>query len=163
MISSDLIKAIRREYRLGWDGIHGVAHWARVRDIGLRLAEKTGANPRVVELFAFLHDSRRVDDGLDPEHGLRAADFAESLRGHVLHLDDNEISLLSYACRHHTFGRTEGDITVLTCWDADRLDMGRVGIVPRADKLCTPAARDRRMIEWAYGRSLKWKHIRLRY
>jgi uncharacterized protein len=46
-----------------------------------------------------------------------------------------------------------GDITVLTCWDADRLDLGRVGIRPAAHRLCTDAARDPAMIEWAYRRS----------
>ena len=155
MIAHELIKAIRHEYRLDWHGIHGVAHWARVRDIGLRLAEKTGANPLVVELFAFLHDSRRWDDGYDPEHGNRAADFALTLRGKTIHLADEEFELLSHACRQHTFGHVEGDITVLTCWDADRLDLGRVGTMPRPDKLCTSAARDSRMIEWAYERSIR--------
>ena len=152
MITPDLISAIRSEYQLDWNGIHGVAHWARVRDVGLRLAEKSGANTRVIELFAFLHDSRRFNNN-DPEHGNRAASLAETLRGNAIHLADEEFELLSYACKHHTFGHLEGDITVLTCWDADRLDLGRVGIVPLPDKLCTSAARDSTMIEWAYKRS----------
>lgn len=155
MITPDLINAIRVEYQLDWHGIHGVAHWARVRDIGLRLAEKTRANTLVVELFAFLHDSRRFNDYHDPEHGPRAASFAERLRGKTIHLANEEFELLSNACQHHTFGYQEGDITVLTCWDADRLDLGRVGIMPRPDRLCTAAARDSRMIEWAYGRSVR--------
>ncbi len=33
-----LLGAIRRQYRLSWLGIHGVGHWARVLDTGLRLA-----------------------------------------------------------------------------------------------------------------------------
>ena len=153
MITPDLISAIRSEYQLDWNGIHGVAHWARVRDVGLRLAEKSGANTRVIELFAFLHDSRRFNNNNDPEHGNRAASLAETLRGNAIHLAGEEFELLSYACKHHTFGHLEGDITVLTCWDADRLDLGRVGIVPLPDKLCTSAARDSTMIEWAYKRS----------
>jgi uncharacterized protein len=155
VITPDLINAIRVEYQLDWHGTHGARHWARVRDIGLRLAEKTGANTRVVELFAFLHDSRRFNNSHDPEHGSRAVSFAEKLRGKSIHLADEEFELLSYACQHHTLGHLEGDITVLTCWDADRLDLGRVGIMPSADKLCTAAARDKQMIEWAYGRSTK--------
>jgi uncharacterized protein len=43
---------------------------------------------------------------------------------------------------------------VQTCWDADRLDLGRVGKRPDPRRLCTPAARDRDVIEWAYRRSL---------
>ncbi len=155
MIPYDLIAQIRGQYSLNWHGIHGVAHWARVRHIGLKLAEKTGASLRVVELFAFLHDARRWDDGYDPGHGQRAADFARTLRGTAFQLSDEEFDLLTYACTHHTFGHTEGDITVMTCWDADRLDLGRVGIVPDPHKLCTPAARDSRMIHWAYERSIR--------
>ena len=49
----------------------------------------------------------------------------------------------------------EGDATVLTCWDADRLDLGRVGIRPDPKYLCTPAARDPEMLASAYLRSLE--------
>ncbi|WP_199186980.1 hypothetical protein [Blastopirellula marina] len=56
------------EYRLSPQGIHGVAHWARVLENGRRIAEATDANVDVVSLFAVLHDSRRIDDGYDPEH-----------------------------------------------------------------------------------------------
>jgi uncharacterized protein len=46
-------------------------------------------------------------------------------------------------------------VTVQTCWDADRLDLGRVGKHPHPRYLCTPAARDREVIEWAYRRSVR--------
>ena len=48
----------------------------------------------------------------------------------------------------------DADITVQTCWDADRLDLGRVGIRPDPRRLCTAAARNPRMIEAAFARSL---------
>ena len=153
MISAQLIADIRQVYGLDWHGIHGVAHWARVRHIGLRLAGQTGANPNVVEIFAFIHDAQRHDDGFDPEHGERAAHLARKLLGRSLHLNAAEFDLLIYACQHHTFGHIEADITVQTCWDADRLDLGRVGIMPRAERLCTAAARDPEMLQWAYQRS----------
>jgi uncharacterized protein len=35
-----IVHAILKEYALPWDGIHGVAHWARVLENGLRLAEQ---------------------------------------------------------------------------------------------------------------------------
>lgn len=135
------------------DGIHGIAHWARVRTNGIRLAEQTGANPEVVELFAFLHDSKRLNDGRDPKHGARAAEFAASLRGSLLTLSEKEFELLRFACEYHTDGLTEADITIQTCWDADRLDLGRVGIRPDPRHLCTPAARESAMIEWAIFQS----------
>jgi hypothetical protein len=37
-VVQDLIEAIRKEFALSLDGIHGALHWARVRDNGLRLA-----------------------------------------------------------------------------------------------------------------------------
>ena len=80
VIDKKLIKIIRDQFRLDWHGIHGAGHWARVRENGLRLTATTGANEKIVELFAFLHDSRRLHDGPDPEHGERAADFANELR-----------------------------------------------------------------------------------
>jgi len=152
MDDRDLLRVLRGQFALDWHGIHGIAHWERVRENGLRLAEVTGANPRVVELFAILHDSRRESDGHDPGHGTRAAELARSLAGRSFEIDAPDLGLLVAACRDHSEGLTEGDITVLTCWDADRLDLGRVGNRPRPDRLCTPAARG--LIEWAYARSL---------
>jgi uncharacterized protein len=126
-----------------------------VRDNGLRLAPKTGANPTLVELFAYLHNSRRLDDDYDAGHGARAAAYLQTLRGRFFEISDEELEMLVYACRHHSDGFMEGDVTVLTCWDADRLDLGRVGILPDPRCLCTTAARDPEMLAWAYRRSLK--------
>ena len=153
MVSKDLMKVIEQGYALHLDGIHGTAHWARVRDNGLRLAEQTGANPHIVELFAYLHDSKRRNDGYDPQHGSRAARFAASLQGSLLPLSDSDLELLRFACEFHTDGLTEADVTVQTCWDADRLDLGRIGIRPDPHRLCTSAARQPATIEWALARS----------
>jgi uncharacterized protein len=43
--------------------------------------------------------------------------------------------------RLHSDGHTEGDAAVRACWDADRLDLWRVGIRPAPDRLCTRHAR----------------------
>ena len=154
MINQPLIQSIRAQFALDWNGIHGAPHWARVRANGLRLAESTGARIQVVELFAFLHDSRRLNDHHDPQHGERAAAFAQTLAGEFFELTDGDLLLLQTACRGHSDGHLTGDATVLTCWDADRLDLGRVGIKPRADRLCTEAAREPVLLEWAYRRSV---------
>ena len=148
-----ILHAVLEEYALPWNGDHGVAHWARVLENGLRLAEETGANVEVVSLFAVLHDSRRVSEATDPDHGPRAAEFARSLRGHLFDLPDPEFRLLRRACAGHTHERTHPDVTIRTCWDADRLDLGRVGIMPHPSRLCTEAARRPEMIRWADGRA----------
>ena len=153
MISQDLKAIIEQGFALHLDGIHGEAHWTRVRNCGLRLAERTGADPVVVELFALLHDSKRLNDGHDPQHGARAAQFAASLRGSLLDLPDSAFELLRFACEYHTDGLTEADVTVQTCWDADRLDLGRIGIRPDPRRLCTLAAKESATIEWAIAQS----------
>ena len=107
----------------------------------------------VVRLFAVLHDSRRVNEATDPDHGPRAAEFALSLRGRLFELPDHEFRLLHRACAGHTHERTHPDVTIQTCWDADRLDLGRVGIMPHPSRLCTEAARRPEMIRWADGRA----------
>ena len=154
VLMSALIAIIRAQFALDWNGIHGIEHWERVRKNGLRLAQITGANPTVVKLFAYLHDSRRLDDWEDAGHGARAAAYLQTLRDPHFQVSDQELELLMYACRHHSDGTMEGDVTVQTCWDADRLDLGRVGIRPDPQYLCTPAARDAEMLAWSYRRSI---------
>jgi len=148
-----LLDVVRGQFRLDWKGIHGVPHWARVRWNGRALARLNGAREDVVELFAFLHDSQRWDDRRDREHGARAADFVLGLEAGLLQLDRPGLEMLTYAVRYHSDGLTEADVTVQTCWDADRLDLGRVGITPQPGRLCTRQARDPTLLETAYARS----------
>ena len=147
-----ILKAVLSGCALPATGCHGVVHWARVLENGLRIAEANGADAEVVALFALFHDSRRVSEYSDNGHGLRGARLAKSLRGRLIHLDDGRFSLLHEACRLHTDGIVHGDPTLQACWDADRLDLGRVGIKPNPHRLCTDAARD--LIEWAHDRAV---------
>ncbi|HSN56532.1 MAG TPA: hypothetical protein VLT32_17825 [Candidatus Sulfomarinibacteraceae bacterium] len=123
--------------------IHGPDHWQRVEDVGLELARDTGADETVVSLFAILHDSCRQNDGRDPFHGPRAADMLGSIAADLLDLDRERLVLLEHAIRHHTAGLTSTDPTIGTCWDADRLDLGRVGMRPRERFMSTWAGRRR--------------------
>lgn len=153
VITPEFVCFLREEFRLDWRGIHGAAHWARVRWNGLHLARLNGANTKVVELFAFLHDSRREHDGRDRGHGARAAELIHDLEGRLFTLDPHERVQLETACREHSDGKLQGDLTVRTCWDADRLDLGRVGNRPDPNRLATPHARDEALIRLAYERS----------
>jgi uncharacterized protein len=157
LIQSSLVEVLRSRFRLDWKGIHGASHWARVRQNGLVLAERLGpaVDVKVVELFAFLHDSCRHDDGHDPMHGARAAESILELAEDLPSLSDEERKLLAYACTHHSDGLLRADPTVQVCWDADRLDLGRVGYRPDPERLCTPVARDSALIHWAYERSTR--------
>ncbi len=149
-----VVRAAKQRFKLNLRGIHGVRHWQRVRENGLRIAKHSGAHKLMVELFAFLHDCCREDDRSDPGHGERAALFAESLRGSLIQLADDDFTLLHQAIRDHELGYTKGEVTVVTCWDADRLDLGRVRKRPDPAYLCTEFAKAKSTIEWAYRRSV---------
>lgn len=154
MINIELIQAVKNQFEVDWNGLHGVGHWARVYDNGLHLAQSTGANTNVVRLFAVFHDSRRFTDGRDMEHGPRGAQLARLYRGKYFELPDDEFDLLYTACSLHTRATTHADSTVRTCFDADRLDLARAGKTPDPKLLCTGAARDPKTIQWATQRSL---------
>jgi uncharacterized protein len=153
MISNELLQTIINQYRLPWNGIHGLSHWARVLENGRMLAAETGARLEVVELFAVLHDSKRPHEGIDYTHGRLGADYAASLRGSLVQLNDSDFELLYTACLEHTNGKIDGNITLLACWDADRLDLGRVGIRPAPKRLCTEVGRLPETIAWGEKRS----------
>lgn len=116
---------------------HGPGHWRRVERNGLLLATRTGADVTVVRLFALFHDSRRENEFTDRDHGKRGAQLAASLRGTLFDLPDEDFELLHYACTWHTDGHHHEHPTIGTCWDADRLDLGRVGIEPDAAFMST--------------------------
>jgi len=150
-----LLQAIRDQYQLPWWGLHGVTHWARVYENGLRLADETGADRDVLLYFALLHDAKRINEAWDQGHGLRGAEYAATLRGSHFDMAQRPFNLLFEACEHHTDGLLEADPTVQTCWDADRLDLARARILPRPEQLCSEAARKPELIAWATERSLQ--------
>jgi uncharacterized protein len=132
---------VTKEFCCGHDSIHGPDHWQRVERNALKISASNGAIVDVVRLFAVFHDSRRENDGVDSEHGKRAAAYAASLRGVLFDLSDEHFKLLHYACRWHTDGKLSEDPTIGACWDADRLDLGRVGIVTKAELMSTHLGR----------------------
>ena len=62
-------------------------------------------------------------------------------------MTDEDFNLLFTACAGHADGETDGNLTIQTCWDADRLDLGRVGVTPDPSRLCTDAAKAPEMIK----------------
>lgn len=154
-ITNEFIDYLRQTYRLHWDGIHGWSHWMRVNENGLRLARMNGANQKLVIIFAFTHDMARENDGADYEHGPRAAEMIRNVVNQkFFHLNPDELGLLIEAVRLHTNGLLVADLTVQTCWDADRLDLNRVHILPAPHRLCTPEARQPEVLAWANARAL---------
>ena len=133
------IEAIKQFALKDWElgETHGLSHWQRVERNGIILATSE-VNIMVVRLFAYLHDKCRIDNGYDVEHGKRAAIMINGIRHTLLkELTDNEFELLSKACELHTTTLRTGNLTIDTCFDADRLDLERVGIIPYPNKMAT--------------------------
>ncbi|MDC1263238.1 hypothetical protein N8015_04100 [Planktomarina temperata] len=153
VVTQAFIEYCCQAYTMDHYGYHGFYHWMRVLQNGRHLAKAEGANIKVVELFCLLHDTQRRNEDYDPKHGMRAAQFAQTLRGTWFDVADAEMELLTEALIHHSEGYTQGDVTVRVCWDADRLDLGRVGIDPKPERLCTETARNNDVLFWAKARS----------
>ncbi len=122
--------------------IHGPSHWKNVDDSARLICSEVSADLIVVRYFAFLHDVCRVDDGADLDHGPRSADRLLYLPSQLALSDSRQMSLLEYAIRHHTDGETSDDPTIGACWDSDRLDLGRVGIIPSESMMSTPPGKE---------------------
>lgn len=118
---------------------HGKKHWLTVRDIGLELARNTpGADIVVVNLFGILHDYKRKNDSKDEGHGMRAANSLFKIRSTLLsEITDSQFFTLQEAIAYHNKPSTSDNPTIGCCWDADRLDLPRVGINTNAKYLST--------------------------
>lgn len=137
-------------YYAGWDkvrdaivgGHHGVRHWARVRSNGCTIAHHVpGVDLAVLGWFAMLHDAWRHNDDEDAGHGWRAMAHLRKVHGDTrLGLSAGQWWQLLIAIERHSDGTTAADTpTIAACWNADRLDLGRVGITPHERWLCPDA------------------------
>lgn len=142
LIEQSLIDRVLADRPTRGEGIHGLSHWLRVERNGLYLAKRERADSAIISLFALFHDSRRINDATDPEHGARGARLAEELFAEgLLPLDTAQLEILLFACENHTDILHTGDTTVACCWDADRLDLPRVGVSPDSRFLNTSTAK----------------------
>lgn len=137
-----------KQFRLNKLSYHGIWHWEKVEANALALARKTkGCDETVARAFALIHDSQRENEVEDNEHGKRAALYAEELhKKGELPLSAEQLKVLMEACEFHEDGKVSDNPTIGVCWDADRLDLTRVGIIPDKNLLSTPA-----------GKKLLWK------
>ncbi len=121
-LSQDLISLAKEQYLLDPKGIHAFSHWAKVYDNGMYLCDHEQADRHVVSLFAFFHDCCRLNESVDPDHGVRAAHFLRSLSKDVLQITQEQLDLLCYACEYHNKGYTNKDVTIGCCCGTNRLD-----------------------------------------
>ena len=133
---------VSEQFPLGKHSLHGPSHWRRVEANGWLIAEYSGADVTVVRLFSLFHDCRRENEHRDHGHGSRGADLAHTLRNKEFELDDARFDLLVEACEGHTDLTHHNHPTIGTRWDADRLDLPRVGITPKPVFLNTAKAKE---------------------
>ena len=138
-------------------GPHGPLHWFRVIQLGLYLSKQTGADARTVYLFGIFHDMKRSNDNHDPFHGAR------SIKTLLKEVDLKKIGLLSAhiellfdAIRFHSMGTIHSDITIATCWDADRLDLIRFSKEIESDYLSLSFSKSKQTL--AYAKQLFSQH-----
>jgi uncharacterized protein len=143
--------------------LHGERHWKCVAWTGLELCgDIPDVDHEIVFLFGLFHDTQRLNDGHDPDHGRRAGHYARRLHGEAFHLSQPRLDLLIGACNAHADGRTSTDPTVGACWDADRLNLWRVGMTPSPKFLSTAPARQADAIKKAEkfeGQRMTWEAI----
>ena len=137
----NLIERIKNDATIDLNSTHGMAHWQRVADFGCRIAANEDVKARILLLFAFFHDCQRLSEFDDPDHGPRAASYVTTFSTQELGLDEQDKYRLIIACRHHTYECETDDLTIMACWDSDRLDLGRLDIIPDPERLYTNTAR----------------------
>lgn len=143
LINPTLLASITKQFQLPLASIHGLSHWRRVEALGRHLAAPIKADITVVMYFAYLHDSQRINEEHDPNHGERAAVYCKQLmKQQLLTLNANQLKQLLIACKIHSDNRakTQG-VTVATCLDADRLDLIRLGFKPFSGYLFSDEAK----------------------
>jgi uncharacterized protein len=136
-----LIHKLSKESLLYQSPIHGLKHWITVERNGLYLATFNDADPYMISLFAYLHDCKRENEYADLKHGHRAAEYAHQIREEFIDLNNEKFDKLYHALKYHSQRLDTDDVTISTCWDADRLDLDRVGIYPDPDRLFNAEAK----------------------
>lgn len=116
---------------------HGVDHWDRVCKFG-QILYQDGADLDVIKAFAYLHDSERLDNGEDIDHGKRASKLIDTIRDTLLSgFSDEQIAKLKKACELHTVCHKTDDATINICFDADRMDLLRIHVMPLPKRMAT--------------------------
>lgn len=159
------------------DGIHGIAHVARVLVWAEWLADALeavgeGVDREVVRCAAVVHDVARVDDGRDPDHGRRAA---ARVAGHTrllpVALTAAQVEAVRYCCEWHVPSDAECPVMTaeLRCLkDADGLDRVRIYDLNPKYLRTEPArrlvARAQELLEQSEGREGReggpWERVR---
>lgn len=148
-------------YKLSSSGAHSLHHWLRVAENAFIVANSNGVqgvDRKVILYFAFSHDMMRETENHCEVHGSNAAKRLRELREEYLtELNDEQFKLVLRACAGHTVGLHDSNPTIGVCWDADRLDLFRVGIYPDAKYLNHEASKCPMLIQSRSNHAAMWE------
>ncbi|MDT8284120.1 MAG: HD domain-containing protein [Thermovirgaceae bacterium] len=120
-------------------GLHGISHLRRVAILSGRLAGAVGEDVESAVVMGFLHDCARRNDGTDLEHPHDSAVLARGLIERFFpHLD---VDRICDAIEGHADGEVTTDPLTACLWDADRLELKRIGRTIDLDLLSTKVAK----------------------
>ncbi len=119
------IENARKWYRTD-DPVHGLDHILRVRGLAIYLAQRTGADQRIVEAAALLHDASGGDakQGGRASHHEASAKFArEVLNQEGWQSEDIERVVACIAAHRYRGGDNAVSLEAQVLYDADKLDV----------------------------------------
>lgn len=129
------------EYKLlsecicGRTQIHGLDHLRNVGYLSGKFAAELGISLETAIIGGFLHDCARSDDSDDAFHAEKSALLARKLiKKNYSNIDEE---LVYKTILFHSGGKTTDNHIQGCVWDADRLDLIRLGIQPKKELLST--------------------------
>lgn len=120
--------------------IHGIKHLRKVAYLAGRFATCLNTNIEAAVIGGYLHDCARIDDGVGNHHAHKSAVLAEKILNEI-YPNYVESKTIYNAIYSHADGLISDDKIIGCVWDADRLNLIRLGIIPQLDLLSTPVAR----------------------
>lgn len=156
VIPINVINHLLNNLKTDIESIHGINHWLRVLANTVIIHDNLTLDMDVAIAFAFLHDAFRANDFDDIEHGARVEIWFNTKNkfNKAVNLTNRQKEVLFFACKWHSHGKTikyfeninhnfsQFEInTIISCWDADRLDLARVGVYPDEKYLSTEVAK----------------------
>ena len=149
IIPKKVLKKIIDEFYIKNSFIHGSPHWSRVFYYGHLLSELNDYDKENIAFFSIFHDSKRINDGDDPQHGLRGAEFFRTF-DKIIQIKPEQKEIIYESCKVHNYLKQADSLEVGLCLDSDRLDLWRVGISPNDEYLHLKQAKTDKIKNFTY-------------
>lgn len=119
--------------------IHGVQHLRQVAFLAGRFAYSLNVDYKTAIIGGYLHDCARSDDGGGNSHAHESAFLAKRII--ETNWSSTDIDKIFYAIYYHADGLNTNDPFIGCIWDADRLNLVRLGLIPKVELLSTEFAK----------------------